>query len=58
MKVAYLLEKISGERSLHNFKIKNGYITGFEEKSLMLNRSRYKNFIQRILARQISTKKY
>ena len=56
MKVAYLLEKISRERSLHNFKIKNGYITGFEEKSLMLNRSRYKNFIQRILARQISTK--
>ena len=58
MKVAYLLEKISRERSLHNFKIKNGYITGFEEKSLMLNRSRHKNFIQRILARQISTKKY
>ena len=45
MKVAYLLEKISRERSLHNFKIKNGYITGFEEKSLMLNRSRHKNFI-------------
>lgn len=39
MKVAYLLEKISRERSLHNFKIKNGYITGFEEISLMLNRS-------------------
>ena len=56
MKVAYLLEKISGERSPHIFKIKNGYITGFEEKSLMLNRSRHKNFIQRILARHISTK--
>ena len=58
MKVAYLLEKISHERSLHNFQIKNGYITGFEERSLMPNRSSYKNFIQRILDRQISTKNY
>ena len=56
MKVAYLLDKISHERSLHNFQIKNGYITGFEERSLMPNRSSYKNFIQRILARHISTK--
>ena len=58
MKMAYLLEKISGERSPHIFKIKNGYITGFEERSLMPNRSSYKNFIQRILDRQISTKNY
>ena len=56
MKVAYLLEKISRERSLHNFKLKNGYITGFEEISFMLNRSRDKNFIQRLYARHISTK--
>ena len=41
-KVAYLLEKISRERSLHNLKLKNGYITGFEEISFMLNRSRIK----------------
>ena len=58
MKVAYLLDKISHERSLHNFQIKNGYITRFEERSLMPNRSSYKNFIQRILDRQISTKNY
>ena len=42
MKMAYLLEKISGERSPHIFKIKNGYITGFEEISSMLNRSSHK----------------
>ena len=45
MKVAYLLDKISHERSLHNFKLKNAYITGFEEMSFMLNRSRDKKFI-------------
>ena len=56
MKVAYLLDKISRERSPHNSKLKNGYITGFEEISLMLNRSCDKNFIQRILVRHIFTK--
>ena len=58
MKVAYLLDQICHERSLHNSELKNGYITGFEERSLMPNRSSYKNFIQRILDRQISTKNY